>query len=53
MDIQAIEFKFGDRGDHFKITAQVDKTNAVDESNESNNACELEFDTKRSGTQKK
>jgi len=53
VDIQAIEFKFGDRGDHFKVTAQVDKANAVDESNEANNACELEFDTKRGGAQKK
>jgi CARDB len=53
VDVQAIEFKFGDRGDHFKVTAQVDKANAVDESNESNNACELEFDTKRGGAQNK
>jgi hypothetical protein len=53
VDIHAIEFKFGDRGDHFKVTAQVDKANTVDESNESNNACELEFDTKRGGAQKK
>jgi len=53
VDIQAIEFKFGDRGDHFKVTAKVDKANAVDESNESNNTCELEFDTKRGGAQKK
>jgi hypothetical protein len=53
VDIQAIEFKFGDRADHFKVTAQVDKANAVEESNESNNSCELEFDTKRGGTPKK
>ena len=53
VDVQAIEFKFGDRGDHFKVTAQVDKANAVDESNESNNACELEFDTKRGGAPNK
>ena len=52
VDIQAIEFKFGDRGDHFKVTAQVDKANTVDESNESNNTCELEFDTKRAGQKK-
>jgi len=50
VDIQAIEFKFGDRGDHFKVTAVVDKANTVDESNESNNSCELEFDTKRAGS---
>jgi hypothetical protein len=49
VDIQAIEFKFGDRGDHFKVTALVDKANTVDESNESNNTCQLEFDTKRGG----
>ena len=53
VDIQAIEFKFGDRGDHFKVTAVVDKANTVDESNESNNACELEFDTKRGGSAQK
>jgi len=53
VDIHAIEFKFGERGDHFKVTAQVDKGNAVDESNESNNGCELEFETKRGGGQKK
>jgi len=50
VDIQAIEFKFGDRGDHFKVTAVVDKANTVDESNESNNSCALEFDTKRAGS---
>lgn len=53
VDIQAVEFKFGDRGDHFKVTAQVDKANAVDESNESNNSCVLEFDTKREGSARK
>ena len=53
VDVVAMQFAFGARGDHYKVTAQIDKANVVDESNESNNACEIEFDTKRGGDTKK
>ncbi len=50
VDVVAMQFPFGARGDHYKVTAQIDKTNTVDESNESNNSCVMEFDTKRGGS---
>ena len=44
-DFEAIAFPFGPRSDTFKITAQLDKGKTVDELDESNNTCQLEFTT--------
>ena len=44
-DFETISFPFGPRSDAFKITAVLDKANTVDELNETNNSCELEFTT--------
>jgi hypothetical protein len=46
-DFETIAFPFGPRSDNFKITAQLDKGSTVDELNEANNSCEIEFTTKR------
>jgi len=46
-DFESIGFPFGPRSDSFKITAQLDKANTVDELDESNNSCQIEFTTKR------
>jgi hypothetical protein len=42
-DFEAIAYPLGKRSDGFKITAQLDKANTVDELDEKNNSCQLEF----------
>lgn len=44
-DFEAIGFPYGPRSDTFKITAVLDKGKTVDELDESNNSCQLEFTT--------
>lgn len=44
-DFESIAYPLGKRSDGFKITAQLDKANTVDELDEKNNSCELEFTT--------
>jgi hypothetical protein len=44
-DFESIAFPFGPRSDTFKITAVLDKGKTVDELDESNNSCQLEFTT--------
>jgi hypothetical protein len=46
-DFESISFPFGPRSDSFKITAQLDKAKTVDELDEANNSCQIEFTTKR------
>ena len=46
-DFETIAFPFGPKSDSFKITAQLDKGKTVDELNESNNSCQLEFTTSK------
>lgn len=46
-DFESISFPYGPRSDTFKITAVLDKAKLVDELDESNNTCQLEFSTKR------
>ena len=46
-DFESISFPLGPKSDTFKLTAVLDKANSVDESNETNNACQLEFSTKK------
>jgi hypothetical protein len=49
-DFETIAFPFGPRSDKFRITAKLDKANTVDESNETNNSCEIVFSTTKLGT---
>jgi hypothetical protein len=46
-DFESIAFPFGPKSDSFKITAQLDKGKTVDELNEANNSCQIEFATTR------
>jgi hypothetical protein len=44
-DFESIAFPFGPKSDNFKITAQLDKAKTVDELDETNNSCQIEFAT--------
>jgi hypothetical protein len=46
-DFESIAFPLGPKSDNFKITAQLDKAKTVDELNETNNSCQIEFTTTR------
>jgi hypothetical protein len=46
-DFETMPFPFGPKGDNFKITAKLDKANTVDELDETNNSCQLEFTTSK------